>query len=191
MSKKRKREPLPDLRRQGVIVGMEADGSLFDIGRFGELEALGMSSARKANAARDELIRRATIVLCRLDRDTTLADLKALGRAGLRRKGVEYVLEPSHDVFVIFRWGEQGRGEPLFWVFLALLALTPGGGSPIFRGPEDNPVAAVQIRIGGDPQLIGAIRDVNWHAPGNTIWTTGEDDDDPGRGDSGPGAGGA
>ena len=136
-----------------------------------------MSSARKANAARDELIRRATIILCRLDRNTTLDGIKALRRVGLRMKGIEYVLEPKRDVFVIYRWSDAGRGEPLFWVFLALLALTPGGGSPVFRGPEDNPVAAVQIRIGGDPQLIGAIRDVNWHAPGNSIWNAGESND--------------
>lgn len=184
MPKPKKRERRPDLRHQGVIVGEEADGSLFDLGRFGELEALGMSAAGRANAARDELIRRATIVLCRLDRNTTIDGIRALGKAGLRHKGVEYVLEPKRDVFVIYRWGGDGRGEPLFWVFLALQALTPGGGSPIFRGPEDNPIAAVQIRIGGSPELIGTIRDTNWHSVANSIWN-GETSDGPGRAEPG------
>jgi hypothetical protein len=178
-----RKEPIPDLRPFGVVVGQEDDGSLFDIGRYGELEALGISAAGRANRARDELIRRATIVLTRLDRNTTLEGIKALGIRGLRQHGVEYVLDPVKDVFVIYEhWPDTGRGEPLFWVFLCLHVLQPGGESPVFRGPDDNPIAGVQLRVGGDPRLIGAIRDVNWHAPGNSIWNGDDDEragDDP------------
>lgn len=157
---------LPDLRAFGILASEEEDGSLYDLGRMGELEAIGVGGMQRIQRGRDELLRRALIIQMRAERSLSIREIKVRGARWMRSRGAELVMDPGDEgqLVCVFPVDDDGRrGErPVFWVYIAIAVLAPGGDVMWVRLPGENPEARIQLRFGGDPQLLGAIQDTRW-----------------------------
>lgn len=138
---------------------------ILDANALRRLEMHGITAPKRVNVIRDEMLRRAIVVACRLPATTPISRIREMGKSGLESLGVSLVyhrhIDPRNDTVVVYRVNEGRRERALFWVKTPVALIDPGG-HPLERKKGEIPHVTVTIPYGGDPEILYWMREKDW-----------------------------